>query len=132
MTTEPSPEYVRRQLQLADEALNDAKYLLQGSRLKAAANRAYYAMFHAVMAALADARLRPPRTHSGAISLFGRHHIRTGKMDRQFARDLRDAYNLRQQSDYEIFAEVGDEQVRVTVGRAEAFVTEIKRLFERG
>jgi uncharacterized protein (UPF0332 family) len=45
---------------------------------------------------------------------------------------LRNAYNLRQQSDYEIFAEVGDEQVRITVGRAEAFVAEVKRMFERG
>lgn len=130
MTTGPSPEYVRRQSQLADEAVDDAKYLLLGNRLKGAANRAYYAMFHAVMAALADANLRLPKTHSGAISLFGRHYIRTGKMNRQFARDLRDAYNLRQQSDYEIFAEVGDEQVRVTVGKAEAFVAEVKRLFE--
>ena len=132
MTMGPSPDYVRRQLQLADEALDDARYLLQGNRLKASANRAYYAMFYAVMATLADARLRPPKTHSGAISLFGRHYIRTGKMGRQSARDLLDAYNLRQQSDYEIFAEVGDEQVRVTVGRAEVFVAEIKGLLERG
>jgi uncharacterized protein (UPF0332 family) len=45
MTMGPSPEYVRRQLQLADEALDDAEYLLQGNRLKAAANRAYHTMF---------------------------------------------------------------------------------------
>lgn len=49
MTTEPSQEFVKRQLQLADEALSDAKYLLQDSRLKAASNRAYYAMFYAAL-----------------------------------------------------------------------------------
>jgi uncharacterized protein (UPF0332 family) len=45
MTTGPSQEYVQAQLESADEALSDAQYLLEGGRLKAAANRAYYAMF---------------------------------------------------------------------------------------
>jgi len=45
MTTESSQEYVNEQFRLADEALSDARYLLNDNRLKAAANRAYYAMF---------------------------------------------------------------------------------------
>ena len=132
MTMGPSPEYGRRQLQLADEALDDARYLLQGIRLKAAANWAYSAMFYAVMAALAGTDIRLPKTHSGAISLFGRHYVRTEKIGSQFAGDLRNAYNLRLQGDYGISTEVGEEQVRVTVGRAEAFVAEVKELVERG
>lgn len=127
MTMEPSPEYVKRQLQSADEALSDARYLLVGSRLKAAANRAYYAMFYAIQAALAVAKVRRPRTHSGAINLFGRYYIRTGKMDRSLAKDLQDAYNLRQQSDYEVLAVIGEEPVRGVVEKAEAFVAEVKK-----
>ena len=76
MTTGPSQEYVKAQLESADEALSDAQYLLEGRRLKAAANRAYYAMFYAVQAALAAADVDRPRTHSGAVSLFGLHYIR--------------------------------------------------------
>jgi uncharacterized protein (UPF0332 family) len=130
MTMEPSPEYVRRQLQLADEALDDARYLLQGNRLKATANRAYYAMFYAAMAALLDAKLRTPKSHSGTIALFGKHYVVTGKIDRQFGRDLRNAYNLRQQSDYEMFANIGEEQVREALAKAQVFVAEVKRLLE--
>jgi len=130
MTTGPSPEYVRRQLQLADEALDDARYLLGGNRLKAAANRAYYAMFHVAMAALAAVTHRPPKSHRGTISLFGRHYVQTGKLDIQFARDLQDANHLRQQSDYEASAELGNEQARAMVEKAEAFVTEVKHLLE--
>ncbi|MCL5959623.1 MAG: HEPN domain-containing protein [Chloroflexi bacterium] len=85
---------------MADEALGDAEYLLQDNRLKAAANRAYYAMFHAVEAAVATSEVKTPKTHGGAINLFGRHFIRTGIMERRFAKDLQDAYDLRQQSDY--------------------------------
>jgi uncharacterized protein (UPF0332 family) len=48
MTTEPPHESVTRHVQLADEALGDANYLLNGHRLNAAVNRTYYAMFRAV------------------------------------------------------------------------------------
>ena len=130
MTTGPSPEYVRRQLQLADEALDDARYLLQGNRLKAAANRAYYGMYYAAMPALIGVSPTLPKTHSGAISLFGRYFVRTGKLDRQFGRDLRNVNDLRQQGDYGIFVELGGEQVREAVVKAEAFVAEVKRLVE--
>lgn len=130
MTTEPSPEYVRRQLQLADEALDDARYLLQGNRLKAAANRAYYGMFYAALAALMGVSSTIPKTHSGTISLFGRHFVRTGKLDRQFGRDLRNANNLRQQSDYGIFVELEDVQIKDAVVKAEAFVAEVKQLIK--
>lgn len=130
MTTEPSLEYVRRQLQLADEAVDDARYLLHGNRLKAAANRAYYGMFHAAVAALASASNEIPKTHSGTISLFGRHYIRTGRISRQFARDLQNAYNLRQKMDYEAYAEIGDQQARESVERAQVFVAAVRRLFE--
>lgn len=128
MTKEPSQQYIIKQLQLADEALDDARNLVQDNRLKAAANRAYYAMFYAIQAALADARVKRSKTHSGAISLFGRHYIRTGKMDRAFAKDLRDAYNLRQQSDYEVFAVVGEEPVKEIIDRAGAFINQVRNL----
>ena len=58
MTTESSQDYVNEQFRLADEALSDARYLLNDNRLKAAANRAYYAMFHAAQAALSHVNVR--------------------------------------------------------------------------
>jgi uncharacterized protein (UPF0332 family) len=128
MTMGPSPEYVRRQLLLADEALDDARYLLEGHRLKGAVNRAYYAMFYAAIAPLASITSRIPRSHKDAISLFGRHYVLTGKIDRQFATDLRNAYNLRLQSDYGASTEVREEEIRETIDKAEAFVAEVKRL----
>ncbi len=130
MTTEPSQEYVKKQLQLTDEALSDAIYLLQDNRLKAAANRAYYAMFHVVLAALDTVGVRRPKTHRGAINLFSQHYVRTGKMDRAFAKDLQDAYDLRQQSDYEVFAVVGEEPVKEIIDRAGAFINQVRILLQ--
>jgi uncharacterized protein len=131
MTTEPSHESVTRHVRLADEALGDANYLLNDHRLNAAVNRTYYAMFHAVQAALIAAKARSPKTHSGAMNLFSRHYISTGRMAREFGKDLQDAYDLRQQSDYDIYTVVGEAQVREMIQKADAFVTAVKTLLGR-
>lgn len=102
MTTGPSLEFVARQLQLADEALGDAKYLLQDNRLLAATNRAYYAMFYAASAALAAASVKLPKTHKGVSAMFYRHLVESGKVDRGFHRDFAKTFQLRQRTDYEI------------------------------
>ena len=128
MTMGPSPEFLRRQLQLADEALADARLLLEHHRHSAASNRSYYAMFYAAMAALSLVSSRLPKSHRGTISLFGRHYVQSGKMDRQFAIDLRTAYNLRLQGDYGTSPELGSEQVQEVVDKAQAFISEVKRL----
>lgn len=130
MTMEPSPEYVKRELQLADEALDDAEFLLQDDRLKGAANRAYYAMFYAVRAALASTGVERPRTHKGAINLFSRHWVRTRKVDKVFAGDLQDAFDLRQKGDYDVYAVLGGEVVSNMIEKAKAFVLAFKGILE--
>ncbi len=71
MTMEPSREYLRRCLQLADEFLADAKLSLEHSRLRLAVNNAYYAIFHASQAILASKGIRPLKTHKGLRSCWG-------------------------------------------------------------
>ena len=106
MTTGPTPEDAKKQLDLAEQALSDATYLIAGHRLKAATNRAYYAMFHVALATLATANVKPPKSHSGTINLFGRHFVTTGRVEKRFARFLRDAANLRMDADYDVYASV--------------------------
>lgn len=128
MTTEPFPENATRQLQLADEALSDAEYLLTDSRLKAAANRAYYAMFHAVQAALAITKAALPKTHAGTINMFGKHIVLAGKIEKRYAKDLQDAFDIRQQTDYQIYAKIGEAEVREMVTKAAGFIAQVKNL----
>ena len=95
MTTGHSPQLVKKRLESAEVAQGDAAYLLNGGRFLAAANRAYYAMFHAAMAALGTTGARLPKTRSGTISQFGEHFIKTGRLDQQFGRALHRASDLR-------------------------------------
>lgn len=110
---------------MAVEAVDDARYLLGDARLKSAANRAYYGMFHAVQAALA---YEPDQRHAPAPSTSSSGMVRTGRVGGRFGQDLQDAHRLRHRSDYEAFAEVGAEQVAQAVERAGAFVEAVKVL----
>jgi len=130
MTMEPSREYVRRCLELADEFLADARLCLEHSRLRSAINSAYYAMFHASQAILASRGIRPPKTHKGLRELLGREIIITDLLEKEFGRDLSEAFERRQASTYDIYANFGEEDVSEIVDKAERFVKRIKEIID--
>ena len=94
MTDRPSQEYIARQLESADEALDAAELLLENDHLKAAANRAYYAMFYAAMATLMRSGGDLPRTHGGVTNQFGLHYVRTGSLIPNLLRRCRTPMNF--------------------------------------
>lgn len=65
-----------------------------------AASRAYYAMFYATEAALLSKGLSYSR-HTGVISGFNQHFIRTGIFPAEFHKSLQTAFELRQIGDYD-------------------------------
>lgn len=94
-----------------------------------AANRSYYAVFHAVRALLAlDGK--DFKKHSGVISYFQREYIKTGIFGKDFSDILKDAFSLRTDSDYEDFYVVACEDVVNQVANAEKFYHEIKHYIE--
>lgn len=123
-----SRQYVKTQLELADEALSDARYNLADGRLRSATNRAYYGMLHAVHAALEAAGARRPRTHSGAHETFSRYYVGTGRVERQLTVDLEQVFQSRLVSDYEASAGLGEEGVEAAVEKAAAFVERVREV----
>lgn len=127
MTDGPSQEYIARQLKSADEAINDADFLLKGGRYKAAPSFVYYAMFYAAVAALMQSGGDLPRTHGGVRNQFGLHYVRTGIIDSELAGTLQDTYELRRKSDYELDMNFAEDQIRRAVQNARAFVSAVRR-----
>ncbi len=117
-------------MELADEFLADAKLSLEHSRLRSAINNAYYAMFHASQAILASKGFSPPKTHKGLRELLGREIIMTGVLEKEFGKDMSEAFEMRQASTYDIYANFGEEIVTETVNKAERFVRRIKEIVE--
>ena len=114
-------EEVRLHLVRADDCIKDAEFLLSGNRNFAAVGRGYYAMFHAATAALLNNDIKR-HSHQGIISSFGREFIKTGQIESKFHRYLTEAFDLRQESDYQPIAEISQGQATKVVERAKEFI----------
>ncbi len=69
---------IKHRLEQAREALDDAKYLIDGNRSpQSIVNRSYYAMFYAALALLQNIS-KAPSKHSGVISLFDTEFVMKG------------------------------------------------------
>lgn len=78
---------VAYRLEQADEALEAAQTSLDAGLVRSATNRAYYAMFYAVLALLAVDKRETSR-HSGAIALFDREFVKPGQLPKELSRWL--------------------------------------------
>ena len=93
---------IKHRLEQAQEALGDAKYLIDGNRSpQSIVNRSYYAMFYAALALLQKIS-KAPSKHAGVISLFDKEFVMKGIFDKSLSKDFHRAFELRQSVDYKI------------------------------
>jgi uncharacterized protein (UPF0332 family) len=115
----------------AQRALISAQTLLNDQDTDGACNRAYYAMFDAARAALLSIHAPVPpeiaKTHSGLISAFSLHLIKTGKLPTELGKALNKVEGLRLVSDYKGDS-VSLEDTQWAVDQANTFVQEIDKL----
>jgi len=117
---------VARELQQSQQALDDATKARDADLSDAAViNRLYYAVFHAVQAALYD-RGFEPTSHGGVISLFGSEIIAADDAPRRDGRFFSRLSELRQQADYG-YDEL-DEDVDALLSRTQQLVDDMEHL----
>lgn len=116
----------RYRLDQAETALADARLLRthNGSHL-GVVNRAYYAMFYAVLALLQD-RPTVPSKHSGVITLFDVDFVKQGIFPKEFSKNLHRAFDVRQESDYKAVTMVDESLADEVLVQAETFVQAIQ------
>jgi uncharacterized protein (UPF0332 family) len=86
-------------LEKARDELETADYLLRGNKFSQSINRSYYSMFQAARAILALDTF-DSKKHTGIISYFNQHYIKTGKIEVEFSKMLGSAFDIRNESDY--------------------------------
>lgn len=118
-------ELSKIRLQNALECIDDAETLLQKGSLKSAANRAYYAVFHAMRAVLALDGV-DMRHHSGVIAEFRRLYIKTGIFPTDLSAIISGLFNIRSESDYDDMYLATKEIVALHVQNANLFINAIK------
>ena len=125
MITENIRALMTYRLEQADESLEAAKTLLEQKLIRPSINRAYYAMFYAVLALLVTEKKETSK-HGGAIALFDRDFVKKGVFTKDFSRWLHDAFDLRQRSDYTALYCAHMDEAEKTLENARVFVMEVK------
>ena len=120
-------EIVREYLRTAEEKLESARILFEHGQYDDAVSRAYYAAFHAAQALLVNEGLKA-ETHTGVRQMFGLHFVKTKKIDRRFAKYLKNLKDDREDGDYGILTTIESDDAKIALSEANDFVFEAKRL----
>lgn len=122
-------ELAALRMRQAEETLREAQILQGEHTSRGAVNRAYYAMFYAVLAVLATRKLGSSK-HSGAISLFDREFVKPGDFPKELSRSLHMAFEHRQRADYGELTELDDAAVAHVIEEADAFIQSVRTYME--
>ena len=113
-------DLVGYRLDSAKERLDSAKILLEAEQYKDSIGRSYYAIFTAVRAVLARDEVDFSK-HAGVISYFQREYIKTGIFEKKFSKYLQEAFQIRNNCDYDDFYIVFKDDAVEQLARAEEF-----------
>lgn len=102
---------INLELEKAHKFLSQADEMLNMSYWDLAANRYYYACFHAVQALFVHDGISS-HTHNGLLTLFGLHYIKTGKIDAAAGTFLSTMEQIRKKGDYNCKVEVKEQEVK--------------------
>lgn len=98
MNEEERRVIVDQEMVKALKFLTDAEELARLEMWNVVANRAYYALYHAVMAMMVNDGFLP-KTHSDLITEFGREYVITGKIDPKYSKVLSQMRSIRENCD---------------------------------
>ncbi len=119
-------ELALNRLQQAEESVEEAEYLFNGNKSpRSIINRAYYAMFYAVLALLIFEKYSSSK-HSGVLSYFNSHFVKTELIPRELGRAVNKAFDMRIRGDYREQVILTREQVAPFLDLAEKFVSTVR------
>ncbi len=116
-------------LERAESSLQAAKDI-QDRYPDIAASRAYYAVFYASSALLLSEGIDSSK-HSGVIAAVHRDFVRTGRLGKDFGKNLNWLFELRSIGDYGVAVHVSNDEAARAVQVAEGFMQEVKTLLKK-
>jgi len=119
----------QKELIRAKKALLAAKTLLEHQLYEDCVSRSYYAVLHAAKAALARKGVEP-ESHHAVRRMFGLHLVKTGEIEKDFARILTAEQEDREIGDYDIHIEIEQDTALKRVRDAEKFVERIEKYLQ--
>lgn len=121
---------VSLELKKANDTFEEIEILVAANKWSGAANRLYYAVFHAINALLINDG-HPVNTHKGAHALFNLNYIKTGIMPVEYGKLYNQLQTMREESDYNCVYDVEPEELkkriepaRLLISRIESYISE--------
>ena len=127
MTPEERQILVKMQVERANRFVNQADEMMTMGYSDMAVNRYYYACFHIVQALFIQEEI-VAHTHSGMLTQFSNHFVRTGIVQIEDGSFLARLFQLRQKADYNCAYDISDEEARSLKEPTHQFVEKIKSL----
>ncbi len=90
--------------------LEDAEFAVQMERWNMAANRLYYALYHAASALLLSQGITS-HTHKGLITQLSLTYVKTGLLTIEEGKLIRRLFNMRNEDDYSDFIEADQSDI---------------------
>ena len=115
------------QVEKAKRFLTQADEMVELKHWDLAANRYYYACFHAVQA-LFIAKGVNAHTHAGINTQFSLHFVKTGIVDISYGSFLARMFQLRQKADYNCAYEISENDILEIIGLSHDFIKAILNL----
>jgi uncharacterized protein len=118
---------VNYRIKRADETLDEALLSLANNKLNLTANRIYYAGFY-IVSALAISNDFSTSKHSQLLGWFNKNIVKKGKVPKEFGKIYLNAYELRQEGDYEDLIEFDKKVLAEKLKEIEKFVNVVKEI----
>lgn len=109
-------------LQKSEKSFDDMRICFDMGMFSTAANRLYYSIFYSISALLIS-RGFEAHSHSGNLSLFNLHFIRTNIIPIEYSRLVRNIFQLRQSSDYDDYFAVEKEDIEELIQPSNALLS---------
>ena len=120
-------DLIRYRLEKSVTTFNEAKSLAESGFWGGCANRLYYSCFYCVIALLAKDDVTAS-THNGVRTEFFRRYIKTEILDRRYSSLYSELMSKRQESDYDDFLEIKQEDILPLIDEVEKFLHTIRNI----
>lgn len=117
-------------MERAKEDLDTARLNVMNGKYKAAINRSYYAIFHAIRAVNIIDGFDASK-HSSVIAHFNQYYVHTGDFKRDTYKIIDSAYRIREKCDYSDFFVVSKSDAEEQLDKAAQFLKEVQEYLQK-
>jgi uncharacterized protein (UPF0332 family) len=118
---------VNYRIEKAWTTFEEAQKVTSISLWNLAANRLYYALYHAASALLLSDGLTS-HTHKGLVTQISLNYVKDGRLNAEDGKLIRQLFNMRHEGDYEDFEETSEEDIRTATPKVKDLLNKLVAL----